>query len=499
MKNGSSGAILLVVMNLFGPLLQRFLHIIPYIVVFISSLYHPYDPDLGWHLKYGEYFFKNRAILRENIFSTDMANFQWANSSWVTDLISYVTFNSFGFLGLAVLAAAVITLTFYFFARGAKLDYFEKALIFPLLLYFLAPLNSVSFKGQLLSLLFTGILVFLFKEYEEKKSKLIFLTIPLFILWSNIHGQFILGLGIFGLLIILHLIKLILAKNKKDDIVNQGRTLSGVVILTAFAAAINPFGINVYLEASHHFGNPWQKYIAEWLPQEELSLDWWRQLAAGLLLFFGALFIILNGQLFGKLTSFVVWPFFALSFLVRRYLWTTYYLAIPLMQPMITFFKPESRGWQMISGTVIVLTFLMLSIFIDNPFDRVANMSWQSYCQKFQGCSDGAVKFIVEQKLNNNLLTFYNWGGWLIWRWPEVKPSIDGRMHLWKNENGYSAFAYYYPFEQDQADIDSSKYNVVLMTPEKPMYDRLVELVDEGEWRLAYKDDYAGVFVRKPL
>lgn len=222
-------------------------------------------------------------------------------------------------------------------------------------------------------------------------------------------------------------------------------------------------------------------------------------MAVGLILFFGALFTILNGQFAKILTSLVVLPFFALSFLVRRYLWTTYYLAIPLMQPMIAFFKPEGRKWQMISGTFILTAFLLLSFFIDNPFKRVENMSWQIYCRKFQGCSDGAVKFIVEHKLTNDLLTFYNWGGWLIWNHPDVKPSIDGRMHLWEDEKGYSAFAYYFPFEQNQADIDDSKYNVVLMTPEKPMYERLWELVNEGKWRLAYEDDYTGVFVRKPL
>lgn len=486
-------------MNLLGPLPQRFLAVFPFFVVFVSSLFHPYDPDLGWHLKYGEYFFQNGRILRENIFSIDMEGFRWVNSSWMTDLISYATFANFGFWGLSVLGAIIVTFTFYFFSRTAKLDYFEKALMFPLLLYFVSPLNSVSFKGQLLSLMFTGILVFLFKSYEEKQSKLIFWTIPIFLIWSNIHGQFILGIGIFALLIILHLVGLFLTKTDRETVVRKSRTLTGVWILGIFAAAINPFGANVYLEAFHHFGNPWQKYILEWLPQEELSLDWWRQMAAGLILFLGALFTILNGQLAKNLTSLVVFPFFALSFLVRRYLWTTYFLAIPLMQPMIAFFKPEGRKWQMISGTFILMAFLTLSFFIDNPIKRVENMSWQIYCRKFQGCSDDAVKFIVQHKLTDNLLTFYNWGGWLIWNHPDVKPSIDGRMHLWQDETGYSAFAYYFPLEQNQADIDGSKYNVVLMTPQKPMYGRLLELVDEGKWRLAYEDDYAGVFVRKPF
>lgn len=499
MKNGSDGVILRFAMNLFSPFLQRFLSLFPFIVVFASSLFHPYDPDLGWHLKYGEYFFQNGRILRENIFSTEMSSYHWVNSSWATDLISYLAFDNFGFLGLAILGATIVTLTFYFFARASKLDYFEKALIFPLLLYFLAPLNSVSFKGQLLSLTFTGILLFLFKSYGERKSRLILLTVPLFLIWSNIHGQFLLGLVIFGLSIFLFFVKLILEKTTKTEIIANIKPLVIAFILSAVAAIFNPFGVKVYLEAFHHFGNPWQKYILEWLPQEELSTDWWKQMAAGVILFMSTLFVIFNGEFVPKITSLVVWPFYILSFLVRRYLWTTYYLAIPFLQPMVAFLKPDSKKWATISGTAILAIFLLISFVVDNPFKRIEKMSWRSYCKNFQGCSDEAAKFLVERKYDGELLTFYNWGGWLIWNWPEVKPSIDGRMHLWEDENGYNAFAYYYPFEQNQKDIDKSKYDVVLMGQQKPMYDRLLELVEEGKWRLVYEDDYAGVFVRKPL
>lgn len=491
-------------MKPFSPLIQRILLILPFIVVFVSSLFHPYDPDLGWHLKYGQYFFDPPAgggrILKENILSTEMPNYTWANSSWMTDLISYLTFDAFGFLGLSILGASVITLTFYFFSKAAKLDYFEKALIFPLLLYLIAPLNSVSFKGQLLSLLFTGILVFILKKYEDEKSKIIFVLIPLFLVWSNMHGQFILGLMIFGLWSVLFVTKLLLSHPRSEhriSLAHSGGVLAAVFVLSALAVIINPFGIGVYTEAIKHSGNPWQKYIYEWLPQEELSVDWWKQIGVGVILFISSLLVIFGGNFFSKLTSLIVAPFYAMSFLVRRYLWTTYYLAIPFLQPLVAFLKPESKKWQAISGTVILVIFLGMTFFVDNPIKRIKNMGWQSYCQKFIQCSDRAAEFIAKNGLaNEKLLTFYNWGGWLIWNHPEVKPSIDGRMHLWQDETGYSAFAYYYPFEQNAKDIDISKYDAVLMSPNKNMYDRLLELVDKGKWRLVYEDELAGVFVR---
>src|SRR5437870_5517011 len=155
---------------------MKILRFIPYIAVFIFSLAPPFDPDLGWHLKYGEFFFKYWHPLRENVFSTEMPTYHWPNSSWGTDLISYFTFAHFGFLGLSVLGALIITATFFFFSKAAKLGYSEEALIFPLILFFLNPVNSVSFRGQLLSLLFIGILMFILSAYEKSKGKKIFLT-----------------------------------------------------------------------------------------------------------------------------------------------------------------------------------------------------------------------------------------------------------------------------------------------------------------------------------
>src|SRR3989304_10637281 len=88
--------------------------ILPYFAVFFASLFHPYNNDLGWHLRYGQYFFQNHRILRENIFSTEMPNYHWVNSSWLTDIISFATFDPFGFLGLPILGPLTITATFYF-------------------------------------------------------------------------------------------------------------------------------------------------------------------------------------------------------------------------------------------------------------------------------------------------------------------------------------------------------------------------------------------------
>ena len=125
---------------------EKLINFFPYLFVFLASLHFPTDPDLGWHLRYGEYFFQHGKVLYDNTFSQLMPDFKWANTSWATDLISYFTFHNFGFFGLTVLGAVIIALTFYFFSKAAKLSFFEKSLIFPLIIYFMDPLNTISFR-----------------------------------------------------------------------------------------------------------------------------------------------------------------------------------------------------------------------------------------------------------------------------------------------------------------------------------------------------------------
>ncbi len=471
-----------------------------FIFIFLVSLYKPFDSDLGWHLKYGEYFFQHLAPLRVNTFSTEMPGFPWINSSWGTDLISYLAYHYFGFVGLSVLAAGVISLTLWFFAKAFKMDFFAKALTFPIILYFLYPINIVSFRGQLLSLMFLGVLLFLTRLFLDSGSKKFFLLIPaLFMVWSNVHGEFLLGLGILAVWSAsVVALKLWDKRFRLDkEVILLVRNLAIIGVLSALAIMINPFGLSVYFEAFKHFGNPLQQYIAEWLPFEELSGYWWSQMIVGIVIFTGIIFMVFSNQ-FKKNFPYIIIVsiFFMLTFFVRRYAWPMYYLSIPFIAAVVVILKPESKKYSRIFGTVFLVIALSTVFVLDNPFNRIKNMSWKNYCNSVVNCSPAALDFMVRQNYKGKIYTFYDWGGWMIWNYPEVMPSVDGRMHLWRDETGYSAFENYYVYEQAEGNIDDSKHDVVLITTKKPLYIQLENLAAQKKWRKVYEDKRAAVFVR---
>ncbi|HVA96215.1 MAG TPA: hypothetical protein VND99_01045 [Candidatus Acidoferrales bacterium] len=501
-------------MKIVRRLLSNILLLLPYLIVFIFSLYQPSDPDLGWHLKYGQYFWQHGTLLRDNTFSTMMPHFHWANTSWLTDIISYTAYHFGGLFGLTLLGALVITLTFYFFAQAANLTLWEQTTIFPLILYLEEQVNIISFRGQMLSTLFVGILFYFISLYE-KKPKLLWLAIPLFWVWVDVDGEFLLGYALFACWVFLYVISRVLQyalsqneKQKKslhlnlirDAFSSEKNTVRNlcIILLCSFVATfINPFGYGIHLDALSHLGNPLLLDIGEYLPFDFFSLGWWNQLVVGIILVFG-LFILFFRNKFWRLFPYLGGGLilFILSIHIKRYVWPAYYLLFPLFAMSAAFLKPDKKKITTNSATIILLATLLVVVWMRYPFSNYSKFDWDGYCRtQILPCTSQSAEFLITHHLTHNLYSMYNWGGWLIWNYPQIKPTIDGRMHLWE-QNGYSAFTDYYTVEQNEKDIDKTTYSVVYASPDKPVYDRLIQLVKQKRWKEVYKDKYTAIFVR---
>lgn len=485
-------------MRVFWRYLERVAAGLPYLFVFIASLYIPSDPDLGWHLKYGEYFLRHGQILRDNIFSTMMPDFKWANGQWGTDVLTYIFFRFGGFFGLTLAAAVIVTLTFYFFGKAAKFQLVEKAILFPLFVYLETPVNSVSFRGQQISLMMTGIMCLILSRYKPH-SKILFWLPLLYLFWANIHEQFLLGLLILGTWMGISIIRdFFVLKDERNRVYREAIYFIFIFFITFFVTFINPFFAGIHIDALIHFGNPYLKDVAEYLPFVFLSKLWWTQVVVGVLVVLSIIFLYFTGGLLKSLPIIgAAFLMLAFSFDVRRYAWMAYYLIFPILLPLATFLTPDQKRNKLYYSLFLSVISLCMIVFFKWPISVYTTVTWDKYCQSNNvACSPASAEYLQQHKLSGNLLSLYGWGGWLIWNYPDIKPGIDGRMHVWEKD-GYSAFGEYYKYEQNLADIDKSKYSVVYMSPGKPIYKRLERLVEAGRWKKMYEDKLAGVFVRK--
>jgi hypothetical protein len=104
-----------------------------------------------------------------------------------------------------------------------------------------------------------------------------------------------------------------------------------------------------------------------------------------------------------------------------------------------------------------------------------------------------AVDFIEQAELaNGRVYNTYEWGGYLIWR--HIPVFIDGRAELYGND----FFLYYLQTirlsEQWRQPLDEWAIDYVLLKQNSPL---ATLLITSGEWREAYADQVARVFIRR--
>ncbi len=95
--------------------------------------------------------------------------------------------------------------------------------------------------------------------YYQKRIKLLFFLIPLFYLWSCIHGSFLLG---FALLFFFFIFSLLFLRKRKKDIF--------ILFLASIVAFIGtlatPYGIGLYSFLGGYGQTFYLTNIQEWLP-----------------------------------------------------------------------------------------------------------------------------------------------------------------------------------------------------------------------------------------
>lgn len=476
---------------------ERLLDILPYVAVFLVSLTHPVDLDLGWHLKYGEHLFVNHALLRENIFSTGMPGYGYLNHSWGSELLLYTVFRYGGFLGISLFGATLITTTFFFLAKAANLDRWGTSLLFPAMLYLLDWVLQQSFRSQYFSFLGLAILVYLQSRFEQYPRKIAFLLPILFLFWANLHGQFIMGLGLFAIWLGFYCLRTMLRQSPEPEATPAWPFFVTVWFLTLVVTMINPYGYELYLEIFRHFGNPLQKFIGEWQPIYLAPA-----MLAAFLAWSGFLLLaVIVGQQWRELPRHghhlvPLLLMFLAAIDQRRYFWPMVLLSIPATVPLLNRLRPGKKAHADAICLALLGGVYLFTAFGKLPAWQPFSFDWSSYC-RYNSFSPRATEFLKKIAPGHRLLTDYDLGGWLIWNYPEIKPAVDGRMPFWRDEKGYSAYQEYLALETGTGDIDASPYDLVYWPPQKAeLYAQLTALAAAGKWQHLYDDPFASIFIR---
>lgn len=482
-------------------------------LIFIGTmlLFQPAtDPDFGWQYKYGEYIVTHQELLKDNIFSFTYANYQWANSYWVSQIIFFVFFNIFG-LAFSPLLFSFIFSSFVWLiiSKLPKGNTFSKTTVFIITL-----LPIISYQIVVRPMYFSSFFLLSLVYVLLYKPKLIRFTPLLFVVWANMHADFTMGLLIVAVYKFFEVIKLYREKTLTSQFFLKSSVNYAACLL---ATLVNPYGIGLWttlLKDTSHFFKLLS--INEMLPVNIYTASVGEVVM--LLLFPGiilsvAVLIPTVNKILNRKTEFGAWY---ISLLIIFFIWSIrsiYFVRILFLVGMPGFyyllnlysseiakrFEPQVKKNLRLIGimTIVMISLVAIQTLLTNLTYALDN---DYLCTK-KKLPCVAVEKIKELKPEGNMFNDYSWGGYLIWQLPEYKTFIDGRMPSWKYNDNY-LFEDYLKISRDYGnnkelfDNYTNTYDIrwVILKNDAKFAG---ELIQSNSWYVIYQDDICKVLVKR--
>ena len=501
--------------------MTRFIKILIFAVFILATLQAPVDLDLGWHLRYGEYFFQTGKVLKDNIISSVWPDYKWVQASWGYDLLVYQMFTRFGFIGLSLGSILITLLIFWLLirpvARFSPTELFLLGVIFlsqtPLLYY-------TGLRSQTPStLLFALALVIgdnLLKPHPSgifARKKTLLLLPLIFLIWTNMHGGFTLGLAVLGILWMVHGL-LILAHFKnwvKTPVISlKNWLLFGIFFVASLAVPIiNPWGIRIYEETLKHSTNLNLTSITEWMPLTDNKIA--TVVATVIAIFVLSLSLarcqILNLPIITAFLLITVFAFGAIRFLILFGVMAVYFLAQNL--PEVNLKLRKYKSFKKINLVVTVLVIFLVvydltttKVYFSPPNLKVLTFSWDDYCNFMQDCSERLTEAMLKNPPSGVGFNPYSYGGYLSWRVPQIKTFIDGRMSAWAVGDKTPPLVQSFQTVQDGGVLSFRQLDnlyhfrwVIIKTPTQTAR-YLEKLSQVGQWKIAYQDNNYSLYIK---
>jgi hypothetical protein len=197
--------------------------------------------DLAYHVKAGELMVEQGAVLRTDVFAWPTAGRSWVDQNWGAQVLLYAIWRVGGFPLLAVSSALCTVAAWGLVAAACRRRMASLRLVAAAVLAgYLAAAPAFSARPQMFSVLLFAIEVHLLEVARTRPR--IALVIPLLMpLWANLHGAFVVGLGLLA-------IEVIAAAWRRD---RPGALRFLVVgVLSAIGLLANPWGAGVLAYAA---------------------------------------------------------------------------------------------------------------------------------------------------------------------------------------------------------------------------------------------------------
>jgi hypothetical protein len=495
------------------------------------ALQFPLDPDMWWHLRVGQDLWAG-VFPYHDTYTWSMPGYMWVDHEWLTDALMYQVYHGVGLVGLGTIFCA-ITLAAYLVATRTGALIQRHALAgqrltsaagwrlgwAAVLVGLLINQDIVGTRPQMITLLGFAVLHHWMWQYLTGERKSLWIVIPLFWVWANLHGGFTLGLLLLGLalgaLLLVRFIpglgaffpfRLIAPDRLPAAICHVGLVLGGAVA----ASLVNPYTYHVYEEAIRTGLDSYARtFITEWRPVNF-------QQTKGLLI--GAFLLLFIAWLLWTRKQRNAWYLLLLPVFLYLAMTSVRHVA-PLMifmlpwvyatvgdEPLVQRLAgPEAERWMGVRRAPfyyyaynVVVLLIPLGILVARGVDFVHFSTDMAALAERGRYPLAAVQYLrANTGPSDRILNEYNWGGYLIWYLPEYKVYIDGRMPSWQTPKQHilEEYAHMSDLAPDWMDRLLGSHATLVLTGKASRLGAALSQVTS--FQLVYQDDVALIYRRR--
>jgi hypothetical protein len=452
------------------------------------------DPDIWWHLRVGQWVCEHGTVPHTDPFSRYGADKPWVAYSWLYEVLVYRLHEWFGLAGIVAYRVAMslaVVAALHRLVRRREPRFLAATGLTAVAALAMAPIFSE--RPWLFTVLFSILTLDVLLDLRAgRASRAVWLLPLVYVLWANLHIQFVYGLFLLGLACGTPLVDMVLARRREDWVGPRWSwRVASLTGLCALATLANPYHGQLYRVVLEYATQPGPFHcINELRALEFREMSDWVMLALGA----GATFALGRRR---RLSSFEVLLLAAagvFAFRSRRDLWFLVVAATVVLAG-----SPQPRY---VASARLVLTPRRLAVVAATLAGLIVLVAWkrdlsaESLQRKVTGVFPVKAAAVVAQRgYDGPLFNDFNWGGFLIWSLPQLPVALDGRTNLHGDErilrlgNTWAAG----PGWRDDPDL--AKAGVVLADAQSPLAGVLVL---DDRFQLVYADPVACVFIRKP-
>jgi hypothetical protein len=446
------------------------------------------DPDLWWHLRNAQYLFTTHHIPSTDMYSFTLGGSPWIDHEWLSEIPYYLANRAFGLRGvfwLYILTVDLILLLIFYFSYR----YSENVKAAWVATSFGVMLAVVNFGPR--SILFGWvcllILLAVLWRYQTSSRGPLWLLPPLFCLWINTHGSWLIGMIVFAMIIAGGAFS---GMYWHMDVVpwsrSQLRNLVTTFVTSAAALFVNPY---TYKLVFYPFDLGFKQKLNIEHVEEWASVNFHEPRGKVVLAF---LFALLLSALLVRVRwtlQEVALTLFALytSLTYVRFLFLAAILVIPILAKRLQFlpqYRPEIDKPVLNACIVAVLLVIMVSRL---PSDATLQ---NDLAQKFPV---GGIGYLRAHGRGARVFNHYTWGGFLIWNVPEVPTFVDSRTDIFDHAGVLKNYLDVIGMKKSLDVLDRYQIRYVLFSPKEAL---AYFLENNARWKVVYRDNVSIVFER---